>query len=183
MKILASTIISCLCLVHVGLSQPCHQITIDDPKEKLLLSEYINECVRDHHFIDDKGVVVITRFINEMGRPTWDIRAVIDDAYKDNPPTEWATFGQDIILFYDARSRFELPKTTATPELLKCLDVAVGDRLYVRPPKQDRWVETTDPNGKGRRVRNMGRVTGGGAHNSKVITFEADGKVKILKSV
>ena len=81
--------------------------------------------------------------LSSRGSPTkWPTELVvtaIDDRYKDNPPVEWAKLDNDIILFYDGKaSRFDVVKHTPTPELLHCLDEAIGDRLYIRPPKRNR---------------------------------------------
>ena len=165
-----------------GIAQPCKQITIDDTTQRGVLGRYINQSIKGNYFVHDKGVVVVTKFTNELGRPVWLISTAIDDKYKDNPPLEWATFGQDVVLFYNARSRFEVIKTKATPELLSCLDQVIGDRLYIRPPVRDRWVNVTGPDGKPHK-RSARRIFGGNTSNEQIITFEADGTIKVLQSI
>jgi hypothetical protein len=164
--------------------QPCRQITITDTTQQRLLYNFITESVRHSYFVNDKGVVVITRFIHEQNkRPSWLIEAVIDDRYKDNPPVEWAIFNRDVILFYDTKSsQFDVLKHEATPELLRCLDEVIGDRLYIRPPKRDRWMDVPGVNGKTRKVR-ANRIHTGNSNNSKIIIFEADGRITVLVPV
>ncbi len=162
-------------------AQSCRRIDIDSAQQKIL-NQYIQESDRGHYFVNDKGIVVVTRFVNESGRPAWAMKVLLDDGYKDNPPYEWVQLGRDVVLFYNATSRYNVEKTTATPELLKCLDEAIGDRLYVRPPKRDRWMDVPGPNGKTMKVR-ANRITTGSSNNETVIIFEADGKIKTLKSV
>ena len=162
-------------------AQPCRQITIDST-QKSILAKYIHESVLGRYFVDDKGVVIVTRMIRS-GRPAWQVRVALDDSYKDNPPIEWAQLDRDVILFYDAEqpgNREE--KTVATPELLSCLDAAIGDRLYIRPPKKERWLAVAGPNGKLIKVQGK-RIFGGNMHNDEIIIFEADGRINILKSL
>ncbi|OIN60339.1 hypothetical protein [Arsenicibacter rosenii] len=184
MKTLTITIAFSFFNIISLLAQQCHQINITNPKEQQIILDFIHECIRDHHFIGDKGVVTVKRFINEDKQPAWVIRAELDDKYRDNPPKEWALLGEDIILFYDGKSQFDIEKTAPTPDMLKCLEEAIGDRLYIRPLKTQRWIEMVKQDGSKEQVKvNRGRIIGGGPNNSKIIHFDADGKVRILKSV
>lgn len=166
-------------------AQPCKQIALDSTQKRIFYG-YIDECMRDGYFVGDKGIVEVTRFINKAGRPTWQMILVLDDRYKDNPPTEWAKLEQDVILFYNAN--YSKPQSsmaeqiTPTPELLKCLDEAIGDRVYIRPPKRDRTIEIPRP-GKAPIKGEFRRLRGQAGLNEKRVIFDSDGKVKILSSV
>ncbi|MDF7816940.1 hypothetical protein P1X15_05010 [Runella sp. MFBS21] len=99
-KIIFSILFSILFLT--GYSQkPCHEYTLNE-QEKVVVSSYIMTCVHGHWFVNNKGVVKITRFVNEKGEKCWYLVAVIDDRYKDNPPTEYAWCNADLVFFYES---------------------------------------------------------------------------------
>lgn len=171
----------CLLTVSVSIAQPCRQIAIDSAQIRIFRS-YIDECEREHFFVADKGVVVVTRFNHKSGRPAWRMNLIVDDRYKDNPPTEWAELTGDIILFYNADTQFSDPyKTTPTPDLLSCLDKVIGDRLYIRPPKSDRTIEVERPGKEPVKIDSR-RTWGMSGLNHEIVIFETNGKVTILKS-
>ncbi|MFD2935358.1 hypothetical protein [Spirosoma flavum] len=143
--------------------------------KKKILADFIDNAVRKEFFVGDKGVVVVNRFLR-YGRPSWLIKSTIDDHYKDNPPLEWASLDRDIVLFYDTQSSMhDVTEHKPTPELLRCLDEAIGDRLYIRPPQLQRLLDSgfKTPSGKPIIV-NVHRLP---ISSSIVIVFEADGSV------
>ncbi|QDK82887.1 hypothetical protein EXU85_31495 [Spirosoma sp. KCTC 42546] len=143
---------------------------------KKILINYIDDAVRKGAFVGDKGVVEVVRYLNENGRPSWLIKTTIDDSYKDNPPVEWASLESDIILFYDTNSSSnDVIKHKPTPELLRCLDDAIKDRLYIRPTRRERLVDSgfTTPARKPIIIKTR-RIS---TSNSIVIVFEADGSI------
>lgn len=164
------------CIVHNAVAQPCKQITINDVNQKKIIIKFIEDAVRKGAFAGDKGVVVINRFIHETGRPGWLIKTTLDDSYKNNPPLEWASLDSDIILFYDTKSsRYDVIKHEPTPELLHCLDDAIKDRLYIRPHRQERLVDSGYKTPTGKPIIIKTRRTD--ASDTLIIVFEADGSI------
>ncbi|MCF2491495.1 hypothetical protein [Dyadobacter sp. CY347] len=86
---------------------PCKevkQVKIDtDQRKKKILSDYIDYCVKKE-WKNDKGIVMLREFRNELGQDCWLLIPSIDDSYKDNPPERFATFEGDIILIFSADS-------------------------------------------------------------------------------
>ena len=169
-KIIFSILFSILFLA--GYSQkPCHEYTLNE-QEKVVVSSYIMTCVHGHWFVNNKGVVKITRFVNEKGEKCWYLVAVIDDRYKDNPPTEYAWCNADLIFFYESieTCSYSEKKTTPTPELLACLEEVTYDKLYIRPPAKTQYITIF-----GKRIVNTGRHLLGHGSNDLIVVFHERG--------
>ncbi|MDF7816941.1 hypothetical protein P1X15_05015 [Runella sp. MFBS21] len=172
-KIIFSILFSTLFLT--GYSQkPCHEYTLNE-QEKVIVSSYIMTCVHGHWFVNNKGVVKITRFVNEKGEKCWYLVAVIDDRYKDNPPTEYAWCNADLVFFYESVNYNSSPgsysekKTTPTPELLACLEEVTYDKLYIRPPVKRQYTTIF-----GKQILNR-RLCLGNCANDQIVTFHERG--------
>ncbi len=169
-KIIFSILFSVLFLA--GYSQkPCSEYTLNE-QEKVVVSSYIMTCVHGHWFVNNKGVVKITRFVNEKGEKCWYLVAVIDDRYKDNPPTEYAWCNADLIFFYESieTCSYSEKRTTPTPELLACLEEVTYDKLYIRPPAKTQYIVVS-----GKRTVNPGRRCVGNCANDQIVTFHEKG--------
>ena len=137
--------------------------------ENALIGKYISSCIRDHWFRGDKGVVELIQGINTEGKRTWHLSTVLDDAYKDNPPSGYAYSHADVILIYEGDKDFNKIVNTPTIEKLKCLEDIVLDKLYIRPQKKDQYIIEL-----GKRIKFM-RNCMGNCSNDLVIVFNPDG--------
>lgn len=159
-------------IVFAGYSQkPCQEYILNE-QEGVIISQYIMSCVRDHWFVNNKGIVEIRRFVNEKGEKCWYMMAVIDDSYKDNPPTEYAWRNGDLVFFYDGitPTSFAKKQTTPTPELLACLEEVTYDKLYIRPPAKTQYITVF-----GKKIINTGRHCLGNCANDLIVTFHERG--------
>ena len=188
-KKLSSWLLVLVLLVAIGLTanaQPCHKVEIaTDSVKRAILDKFISESIKTNYFIGDKGMVQVNIYKDEKGRDCWLLLPQIDDSYKDNPPTKYADLDGDgdiMFLVYEANSSgIELPFRGDRTAVIKCLEAVIGDRLYIRPPKQDRWVEFKDPTGKLRRTKKQTITLGNGG--SLIIIFNKDGTYKTLTPV
>ncbi|HEV7348467.1 hypothetical protein [Telluribacter sp.] len=169
--------------------QLCQEVKLHDDQQRNLLMEYIQESYRERYFHGDKGVVHLTKSKDSMGKENWYLEAVIDDRYRDRPPTQWASFNGKVILIYNSDHHLPGPLTDSLKtELINCLQEVIQDRLYIRPPKQDRWYDVEEKPGvpirhakTGKPLRSKDvRIQGGNAKNDKIITFYPDGTYKVL---
>ena len=172
-------------------AQVCQEVKLTNDKERLLIHQYIDECRQNRYFVDDKGVVMLTQSTDAQGRRVWYLSAAIDDRYKDNPPTKWASFNGEITLIYDADKPSSGLTDAQRKELLDCLQEVIKDRLYIRPPSQEVWFNVEERpgvpvlnalTGKPLRIKRR-RIIGGNAHNDKKIIFNSDGTHTILVPV
>lgn len=149
-----------------------------------ILREYFDECSVTRRFIDNKGIVEVVFYKDSLSRDNYRLTAIIDDRYLDNPPSKYYThpFMDMLFLFYDAdmSGKIIYPQLSlrAVEELKRC----VGDRVYIRPPKTDRWVEYMDFDGKMKR-RKVFVISAGNPWNTTLYTFFSEGGYKKLKSV
>jgi|GEM_PF-1531052 len=112
---------------------------INTPVKVKLMADYVSSSVRGNFFVNGKGVIKLIRFKDSDGNENWSISVMIDDSYKENLPTSYALFGIDVILAYDGEDH----KAKVNPfdaQKLKCLESVIQNRLYIRPPFQDKYM-------------------------------------------
>ncbi len=153
------------------------------PEVYAIIREYFDECGATRLFFEDKGIVEVVYFKDSLLRDNYRLTAMIDDEYLEHPPSKYFhMFMDQLFLFYDAdkSGKTIYPKLTssAIEELKKC----VGDRVYIRPPKTDRWVETIGIDGKIKRTR--ARIFScGNPWNTTLYTFLPGGGYEKMKSL
>lgn len=185
----------CSVLLHIGLltpsayaqsgnPRPCNevqQVRVDTAlSQRLILTEFISSCVRNNYWRNDKGIVLLREYQNEEGKQCWLLLPGIDDGYKDNPPTRFATFNGDIILIFEATSKGMLKESTSNRSALnQCLYQIIGDRVYIRPTATSRWTDMVLPF-TNRKMKEGTRRISGGNGGSLIIIFNADGSFQKL---
>jgi len=66
---------------------PCKEIDIaPDENKQRILNNFIQACLKDKRFVNDKGIVQLNIYKNSQGLTCWLLIPHIDDSYKDNPP-------------------------------------------------------------------------------------------------
>ena len=128
------------------------------------------------------GILLLTEFINAEGKDCWQIECCYDDRYKDAVPVSY--FFQRsgrfrLILLYKGNEKGEktnpsLASSAMTRESLACFEEVVGNRVYLRPPRQQRIARIL---GKTSDMWVMDRVDyTGNIYHAVSIVFEPDGK-------
>jgi len=163
-------------------AQPCQKVEIaTDPVKRDIIDKFIIESTQTHYFIRDKGIVELTVYTDKEGRDCWSLFPRIDDSYKDNPPKEYAVFGNDIILIYQGNASGIAHQTKGdTAALNQCLEEVIGGRVYIRP-KKGIWTDSIGLDGKAKRVQVRTLTTGSGGEIQ--VIFNKDGTYKILKPI
>ncbi|TAE94865.1 MAG: hypothetical protein EAZ80_09865, partial [Runella slithyformis] len=149
----------------------CKELEFND-LERIVVSQYIISCVKDHWFVNDKGVIKVVKFINDKGQKAWYMSVLIDDQYKDNPPKEYAYFEADVVLIYEGKVNMSPIKTEPNPDLIKCLENVVEDRVYIRTPAQARNGMLF---GQRKKMLNSTRMCLGNCSNDLIIIFHENG--------
>lgn len=170
-----------------GYPPPCRevqQVRIDtDQAKRQILFDFINNCVRNNYWRNDKGIVLLREYQNEEGKQCWLLLPSIDDGYKDNPPGQFATFNGDIVLIFEANSKGIITESTGNKNALnQCLEQIIGDRVYTRPIIKSRWADTVLPF-TNRKMKEGARRISGGNGGSLLIIFNADGSYQKLLPV
>lgn len=183
-KIFSIISLTFLCFYNAQ-AQLCRQIDIaPDTLRKRILRQFIDECHRGRYFVEDKGIVTLTAYQDSKGRELWSIYAMIDDRYKENPPTAYSTIGDDIILVYSADSmgRTSGRASQNIASINRCLEDVILNRIYQRPLVKERFVEIVRPNGKIMKTP-VKTIIMGNYWNGKKIIFNRDGTYKIFTGV
>lgn len=160
---------------------PCNEVKrIDlesDSVKRQILVDFIFRC-EEKSWQNDKGIVMLTEYINEDGKQCWLLVPSIDDRYKDNPPKKFGTLNGDIILIFEGdRMHNTQPASGNRDKLNSCLEQIIGDRVYVRPAMNTRWADGVRPftNERIREGRRRMYLGNGGA---LIIIFNGDGTYK-----
>jgi hypothetical protein len=166
-------------------AQSCQRIEVaTDSTRKHLLYQFIDECYRGRYFIEDKGIVSLTIYQNAEGQEIWSIHAMIDDRYKDNPPTTYSILGNNVILVYSAdslgRTNKVLPQNIAS--INRCIGDVIANRVYQRPLVKERSIEVLGTNKEFIKLP-VKTITGGNYWNSKRVLFNTNGTYRILTGV
>ncbi len=164
-----------------GNPPPCsnvQEIKLDtDPLRRRILADFLGACIRNKEFLPkyDKGIIHLYQYQNAHGEECWLLMPLIDDSYKDNPPTRFSDFNGDIILVYDADSVGHPYKTTGDIAARnRCLEQIIGDRVFTRPPKRTRWTSMVLPISNRRMNEgNRRNLTGNGG--DVIIIFDKKG--------
>lgn len=170
-----------------GYPPPCDQVKqvkLDtDQNKRLILIDFIRNCVQNRYWVNDKGVVLLREYQNEEGKQCWLLLPSIDDSYKDNPPSRFASLDGDIILVFDADSKRNVIPTTGDKALLnQCLEQIIGNRVYSRPSVKSRWTDMVLPF-TNRKMKEGAHRHEVGNDGSLIIIFNSDGSYKKLLPV
>jgi hypothetical protein len=172
---------------QTGYPPPCtevKQVKLDtDQTKRQILSEFVSRCVSNSSWKNDKGIVLLREYQNEEGKLCWLLLPSIDDTYRDNPPTRFASFDGDIILIFDADSKQNVKPTNGDKTALnQCLEQIIGDRVYTRPMIKGRWTDMVLPFTNRKMKEGAHRHTLGNG-GSLIIIFNSDGSYKKLLPV
>lgn len=170
-----------------GYPPPCNQVQLTkldtDQTRRQILTDFIANCGRNHYWLNDKGIVLLRQYQNQDGKLCWLLLPSIDDSYKGNPPSRFASFNGDIILVFEATSSGLLKAPAGDQQALnQCLEQIIGDRVYTRPTIKSRWTDNVMPFTNEKMKSGARRIQGGNG-GSLIIIFNSDGSYQKLLPV
>jgi len=168
--------------VELTLAQPCKEIKIDTtPAKRKLLLDYLDQCFKQRIFVEDKGIVRLEISYDSLHQERWDLYVMIDDQYKDDPPTKYARVNDNLFLVYDNSKGISKPVNVE--QTITCLEEVIEDRVYIRPPKKA-YYTTIEVNGIPKKVQRVKRIQIAGNYwKGLIIIFQKDGTYKTLTPV
>jgi hypothetical protein len=171
-----------ICLHAQNLYADLKKIDVISPVISTILREYQSECSRNRFFYEDKGIVKVVVFQDSLNRQVYRLSALIDDRYLDNPTNEYLTIGADVFLFYHGDKEGNEIKNVLKNNEIECLKKLVGDRVYIRPLKADRWVEYQGINNQTLRTKTR-TIYAGNIWNVTDYIFTSESKFETLKQL
>ncbi|MFP4095013.1 MAG: hypothetical protein ACLFUB_11040, partial [Cyclobacteriaceae bacterium] len=159
---------------------PCEYVEIVDEyaTKYNILEDFVAAMKRENYFQNDKGIIVMKRYKNNEGDSVWMLNPMIDDGYKDNPPTKFSLFETRPILIYEADQEARITSTPTPNAYNECLEDIIGDRVYLRPTREDRW--TKEYEFAGRLYNQGGRTSSTGGGGGIFVIFNDDGSYEII---
>lgn len=168
------------CKAQEGNPVPCSAVKLvniaTNESKRRILFEFIrsseqNGTIGRHN----KGIVHVTMYTDWQGKERWELIPVIDDRYKDNPPAEFMDFSGDIVLIYHADSTGRVNKSVGDVAAMNsCLEQIIGDRVFLRPTRKDRWTNQVLPITNKKLTRGASREYTGNT-GEVIIIFNTDG--------
>ena len=159
---------------------PCKQTkVVTDTIKGSIIRDFISSSIRDNYFINNKGILVLKRYQNTEGDSVWSLTPMIDNSYQDNPPTKFSTFGGDIILVYEANQQGNVEQNSTPMPFNACLEDVIGDRVYLRPSRKDRWINPVQFGNRTIKQGTQRASTGNGGQ--LIITFKKDGSYETFR--
>ncbi|WP_128543956.1 hypothetical protein [Larkinella soli] len=167
-----------------GQNKPCAEVEITDLVIRKIIIDYAGECVRENFFKENIGAVEMIDFVDTTGRRRIHLSALIDDRYKEAPPTQFADVNGNLVLIYKGDSNGNKIPASPSEELLDCLSKAVGKQLYLRPVHQpDRYFDIKDFNGKVEKRKAGLTIHGGNVWNEITYIFSSPTEYTTLRSL
>ena len=104
------------------------------------LAEFQNIASTEHYFVNGMGIYELTRYVDNDGIKTWVLSVNIEDSYKDNLPDAYAYFQSNVVLIYEGNSQGIRKQSVGDKRKREFLEMIIQDRVYSRPPFQDKII-------------------------------------------
>ena len=160
---------------------PCQQVTLATDTshaiKRKILSDFIDSALREKYFVNNKGIVHLYQYQTSQGDSVWRLYPTIEDEYRDNPPTKFSVFHGDIVLIYDADQQGSAQQNPNPEAFNACLEDVIGNRVYSRPTREDRWTDEVF----GKRKMKSGAQRAVIDHaKDQIVVFYKDGTHRVL---
>ena len=121
-------------LSNLFAQENCKKRTLNDV-EKGIIREYISDARKNNWYKNDIGIVLVKEDISQLPYFEWNMSVVLDDQQANIDSTfTYAKYHSEIILFKtNTKENIPIHKSTSG-----CWADIIGDRLYIKPPKQNR---------------------------------------------
>lgn len=166
-------------------AQPCQERHIRDSLEYRVLRDYMDECRKKHfdYYFDAEsrtgmrmGIILLTTFTDTLGQKNWRLDYSLNDKYREYPPAAYDVVDMNVVLIYDADAKGNTIYPPATPELVKCIDEIVTDRVYQTRKATFRWYDQSSyKNPKSRLAKDTFYGVQTGSRGKRYIIFKKDG--------
>ena len=141
MKKITSLTLLLLLSINLLAQELCkREFLTKDSLEFKTLVEFEGISLKEGYFINGKGVYEITRYKDKDGNKTWWMSVCVEDSFKDNLPDAYAYFGSNVVLIYEGDSQGNRKPTIGNVNKREYLEQIIQDRLYIRPPYQDKII-------------------------------------------
>jgi hypothetical protein len=167
---------------------PCKQVEVigtNKVKQKVI-KDAIRFFLGTNCFINNLGIIRVFISKDDKGNEVWLMYSAINDRHMEESQVTplFEDFFGDIVLVYDINYEVENKKLSEEEkqEIRVCMDQIIGNRVYQRPTRTDRWTDTskrpeefigtTTPRG-------MSRESTGTSCKRKVV-FYKDGTYSVL---
>ncbi|MFN3784584.1 MAG: hypothetical protein ACK4R6_11725 [Spirosomataceae bacterium] len=149
---------------------------------KEVLTNYWHECERNRYFFEDKGIVKVIIFKDSLNNNCLRLSAIIDDRFQENPTDSYTFIGANLYLIYRGDANGNEVNPSKNNKLGKALNEIVQDRVYLRPPNVERWVDSVNSKGQKMKVRAV-NLRSGNIWNEMIFMFNKNGDYTKLKSL
>ncbi|RYC69173.1 hypothetical protein [Spirosoma sordidisoli] len=132
------------------------------------------------------GILLLTEFVNAQGKACWRLEVCYDDRYKQAVPTGY--FFQKsgrfrLIVVYRGNEKGnmlnpDLESSATQQHTLACYEEIVGNRVYIRPPRQPRIARILGRNSD-MWVKDRVDISGN-VYSALTFVFETDGTFSLI---
>ncbi|UTA66486.1 hypothetical protein [Emticicia sp. 21SJ11W-3] len=131
-------LISILCINLLAQDPIKREFLTKDSLQFSVLGEFAHIASKEHYFVNGMGIYELNRYIDTEGNKTWLLSVNIEDSYKDNLPDAYAYFLSNIVLIYDCDRNGRRKHSVGDKRKREFLEMIIQDRVYSRPPFQDK---------------------------------------------
>jgi len=183
-SILLTFILALNVLAQQVQAQIVKKVEITDQVLINVIKNYIDDCMQNNAFYGSKGIIRLS-VKSSNTKTRYSLSLHIDDRYKDDPPSQFGYVIHLIPYLVLIYSEDEQRRITKDKDIdLELLTNEIGDRVYQRPQKKQRWTLCRD--------RETGKVDWGyciqevfpdGNFNSVVYVVQPDGTYEKLRGL
>ncbi len=166
---------------------PCKEFKVigKNPVKRKVMKETIEFFLGKNCFINNRGIVRLYISSDKRGNEVWSMYSSIDNRhiwFEESVTPLFEVFDGDIVLIYktDTEALITKMSTVERKKIQECIDRIIGDRVYERPKRKDRWTnEFLGPNNPNPRGIDRGYT---GTDCKRRVVFTKDGSYKEIKT-
>lgn len=133
--------------IHSVPISPCRQIKLigKDSLKRKIMKETIDFFLVKNCFANNRGIVMLIISLDKRGNEVWTMYSAIEDKHmwRSQVTPLFEDFDGDIVMIYDKNYVVENSKMSEQEQqaMRECMDQVIGNRVYQRPTRKDRWTE------------------------------------------
>ena len=124
---------------------PCKEVMVigKDSVKRKVMKETISFFVGTNCFVNDRGIIKLFISSDKKGNEVWKLYATIENEHmwSSRITPFFEVFNGDMVLvFYeDYMDKYLKMSPEQKQEVYTCTDQIIGDRVYEKPTRKDRW--------------------------------------------